>query len=35
MRAVLVSELCGPDQLRLGRAADPVADPGQARIVTH
>jgi NADPH:quinone reductase len=35
MRAVLVSEFGGPDQLRLSRAADPVAGPGQARIVVH
>jgi NADPH:quinone reductase-like Zn-dependent oxidoreductase len=35
MRAVLVSEYGGPDQLRLGQAADPVAGPGQARIVVH
>jgi len=35
MRAVLVSEFGGPDQLRLGQAADPVAGPGQARIVVH
>jgi NADPH:quinone reductase len=35
MRAVLVSEFGGPDQLRLVQAADPVAGPGQARIVVH
>ena len=35
MRAMLVSEFGGPDQLRLGQAADPVAGPGQARIVVH
>jgi NADPH2:quinone reductase len=35
MRAVLVSEFGGPDQLRLGQAADPVAGPGQARIAVH
>ena len=35
MRAVLVSEFGGPDQLRLSQAADPVAGPGQARIVVH
>jgi NADPH2:quinone reductase len=35
MRAVLVSEFGGPDQLRLGQAADPVPGPGQARIVVH
>ena len=28
MRAVLVSEFGGPDQLRPGQAADPVAGPG-------
>jgi NADPH:quinone reductase-like Zn-dependent oxidoreductase len=32
---MLVSEFGGPDQLRLGQAADPVAGPGQARIVVH
>jgi NADPH:quinone reductase-like Zn-dependent oxidoreductase len=35
MRAVLVSEFGGPDQLRLGQAADPVAGPGQVRIAVH
>src|SRR5262249_56710477 len=35
MRAVLVSEFGGPEQLRLGRAADPVAGPGQTRIAVH
>ena len=35
MRAVLVSEFGGPDQLRLSQAADPVAGRGQARIVVH
>ena len=35
MRAVLVSEFGGPEQLRLGQAADPVADPGQVRIAVH
>ena len=35
MRAVLVSEFGGPDQLRLSQAADPVAGPGQARIEAH
>ena len=35
MRAVLVSEFGGPEQLRLGQAADPVAGPGQVRIAVH
>src|SRR5215467_8838208 len=35
MRAVLVSEFGGPEQLRLGPAADPVAGPGQVRIAVH
>jgi NADPH2:quinone reductase len=35
MRAVLVSEFGGPEQLRLGESADPVAGPGQVRIAVH
>ena len=35
MRAVLVSEFGGPEQLRLGETADPVAGPGQVRIAVH
>ena len=35
MRAVLVSEFGGPEQLRPGRAADPVARPGQIRVAVH
>ena len=35
MRAALVSEFGGPDQLQVGQAAEPVAGPGQARIVVH
>jgi NADPH:quinone reductase len=35
MRAVLVSEFGGPEQLRPGHAADPVAGPGQVRVVVH
>ncbi len=35
MRAVLVSQFGGPEQLRLGQAADPVAGPGQVRIAVH
>jgi NADPH:quinone reductase len=35
MRAVVVSEFGGPEQLRLGRAADPVAGPGQVRMAVH
>src|SRR5215471_12642577 len=32
MRAVLVSEFGGPEQLQLTEAAEPVAGPGQVRI---
>jgi NADPH:quinone reductase-like Zn-dependent oxidoreductase len=35
MRAVLVREFGGPEQLRLDRAADPVAGPGQVRTAVH
>ena len=35
MRAVLVSEFGGPEQLRVGQVADPLAGPGQVRIVVH
>src|SRR5215469_12038142 len=35
MRAVLVSEFGGPEQLRLVQAADPVPGPGQVRIAVH
>ena len=35
MRAVLISEFGGPEQLRPGRAADPVAGPGQVRVAVH
>ena len=35
MRAVLVSEFGGPEQLRLGRAPDPVPGPGQVRVAVH
>src|SRR5499427_2246043 len=35
MRAVLVSEFGGSEQLRPGQAADPVAGPGQVRIAVH
>jgi hypothetical protein len=35
MRAVLVREFGGPDQLRAGPAADPVAGPGQVRIAVY
>ena len=35
MRAVLVREFGGPEQLRAGPAADPVAGPGQVRIAVH
>jgi NADPH:quinone reductase len=35
MRAVLVSEFGGPEQLRPGQAADPVPGPGQVRVAVH
>lgn len=35
MRAVLVSEFGGPEQLRPARVPDPVAGPGQVRIAVH
>jgi len=35
MRAVLVREFGGPEQLQLGQAADPVAGPGQVRIAVQ
>jgi NADPH2:quinone reductase len=35
MKAVLVSEFGGPEQLRLGQAADPVPGPGQVRVAVH
>ena len=35
MRAVLVSEFGGQEQLQLGQAADPVAGPGQVQIAVH
>ena len=35
MRAVVVSEFGGPEQLRLGRVADPVAGPGQVAVAVH
>ena len=35
MRAVLVSAFGGPEQLRPGQAADPVAGPGQVRVAVH
>src|SRR5262249_58694441 len=35
MRAVLLSEFGGPEQLRLGQAADPVPGPGQVRVAVH
>jgi NADPH:quinone reductase len=35
MRAVLVREFGGPEQLRPGQAADPVAGPGQVRVAVH
>ena len=35
MRAVLVSEFGGPEQLQLAEVADPVAGPGQVRIAVH
>ena len=35
MRAVLVSEFGGPDQLRPVRVADPVPGPGQVRVAVR
>jgi NADPH:quinone reductase len=35
MRAVILSEFGGPEQLRLAEAADPVPGPGQVRISVH
>jgi NADPH2:quinone reductase len=35
MKAVLVSEFGGPEQLRPVRVADPVAGPGQVRVAVH
>ena len=35
MKAVIVSEFGGPEQLRLADAADPVAGEGQVRIGVH
>ena len=35
MRAVLLREFGGPEQLRLGEAADPAAGPAQVRIAVH
>src|SRR5207237_559206 len=35
VRAVMVSEFGGPEQLRMGRVADPVAGPGQVRVAVR
>ena len=35
MRAVLVSEFGGPEQLRPVRVTDPVAGPGQVRVAVR
>jgi NADPH2:quinone reductase len=35
MRAVILSEFGGPEQLRLAEVADPVPGPGQVRISVH
>jgi NADPH:quinone reductase len=35
MRAVVLHEFGGPEQLRLGSAPDPVAGPGQVRVAVH
>jgi NADPH2:quinone reductase len=35
VRAVVVSEFGGPEQLRLEQVADPVPGPGQVRIAVH
>src|SRR5436305_14242709 len=35
VKAMVVSEFGGPEQLRLGEVADPVAGPGQVRVAVH
>ena len=35
MRAIVVSEFGGAEQLRLAEAADPVPGPGQVRVAVH
>lgn len=35
MRAVILREFGGPEQLRLAEAPDPVPGPGQVRISVH
>jgi NADPH:quinone reductase len=35
VKAMLVSEFGGPEQLRLGEVADPVAGAGQVRVAVH
>jgi NADPH2:quinone reductase len=35
VKAVVVSEFGGPERLRLGEVADPVAGPGQVRVAVH
>ncbi len=35
MKAVVVSEFGGPDQLRLADTADPVPGEGQVRVAVH
>src|SRR5215467_5541960 len=35
MRAVVVNEFGGPEQLRLTEAADPVPGPGQLLVTVH
>ena len=35
MRAVIVSQFGGPEQLRLADVADPVPGQGQVRIAVH
>jgi NADPH2:quinone reductase len=35
MRAIVVSEFGGPEQLRLAAVADPVPGDGQVRVAVH
>ncbi|HEX5302650.1 MAG TPA: hypothetical protein VFW50_37220 [Streptosporangiaceae bacterium] len=35
MRAIVVSEFGGPEQLRLEHVADPVPGEGQLRVAVH
>jgi len=35
MRAVIVRQFGGPDQLPLAEAAEPVPGPGQVQVAVH